>query len=1235
MKVLSVLSRFRDRRVLALLAVFLMVLPVWSTGPLAITVRAAAMEVATIPGTNIAEGVELPEQRASFIAHGRDWAFFPYVFGGANLLAYSSSSDSGATWSAPTSTADPVEQYWAHEFSLYYDRTLDYVHVVLSGEEESSTYYRRGRPASGGSISWTAAWQTVLTSSFSTLWPCITVDSNGYPWISFSKAIPAIPSDTQPYVIKSSKNDGTWTTAASFPYQLSSSTTKSWKTAIVALSSNNVYVAYGCNGSHPLGYIFGKLYTSGVGWGTQEYVDGAYGGSKFSQEFSLITDGTELHVLYMKRYVPTGQDYVNIRHGYRGSGTPSYWVDQEDVVTGLVPTGMIRAAGSYADSTNALYAVYWDSSDSSLKYCSLSLDLGNTGTWSSSSILDTGQSLVLGTRINVGMDDLDEDRIGVLWYLPGSRKVMYDSFKTVPLEATGLLISNWEGCGNWLYAQQRFYNIEAQWSVLPGTSLDWLEVRFTDGFSNITLTYDAVYDEWSVSSGSEAALTKRGTFLNVSSGGVNLINVTFPLYLTDQIIDAYDVDFYQHGNTSAGYDTGWQLTAPALVHIYNTGGKQEFAFTGTGGHRYGGDAWEIYAGGYYAPADIWSEEFPGTDLGGWVTQTFQDESTLNKIAVVDYPYYTPYFSCYLTDGVQGSPYPNMVHTFDQYISEDFSVSLWVRFETNTTGFHIVYVQGNSSGATGKVGAVRFGYGSDFDTMYVDWDASITGTSFNFNTGTWYNLTMSFNWSANTYSVYVNGVCYASDWGTVLDDWSVHSLKLEVDYQYAVTPPTFRVDDISVFKENSGGYTGTATSTAAYRKLQHIQIRHSIAIPQGEAATVEPGEGYVEWGIDYCDPSHVWVTNGWSVRIGILGGVVDGDNNYVELGVNWYIRGSLEASDTLYVFWEGWEGGNDWFTFYVDLWFNQINGSRVVGGRVTSYYYGMHDSSIPWLRWWSGTDWSPMFMDQASASFFHVLEDSSGNVISSQALDLMKVRGKVWRSNNNLYQWLLRNFDTFQPTQVSYTGKMQGVPTPDKEGTLTPDINTPGFQGILYSGFMIGMSRLAQDIARASWGLWTFFVGALDTIAAYFGAPNFFSNLVSILYSGFLWVAQGFLYIVTFMTSVLIFTTATLASILSGFAQGITIWVGMWGTFWWVIQGMGGAGVDIITVMNLPMWFELFLVAYPMYLVYLWDKEGGGAVQDHLQFIFGILQMIGGGLLGITDWVIAQLSRTIEATPAVE
>jgi hypothetical protein len=157
---------------------------------------------------------QIPNQRKSFYAQGRNWVFFV----DSNLyLSYKSSTD-GITWS-PAYIANGL---WAvaeqndAQASLTFDGTN--VHFV-SGRRDYPLSYRMGTPQASGVITWAAAGlqENIGTSAPSYLYtaPYITTDASGYPWVFVGSCTYA--GDLNVEVFRSSTKDGTWTTAAGYP----------------------------------------------------------------------------------------------------------------------------------------------------------------------------------------------------------------------------------------------------------------------------------------------------------------------------------------------------------------------------------------------------------------------------------------------------------------------------------------------------------------------------------------------------------------------------------------------------------------------------------------------------------------------------------------------------------------------------------------------------------------------------------------------------------------------------------------------------------------------------------------------------------------------------------------------------------------------------------------------------------------------------------------------------------
>jgi len=176
--------------------------------------------------TTSSEAISLTTQRRTFYASGRHWVFYS---DGTNF-SYSTSTD-GVTWSAKilvhAATSGPYCGVWFNGTNVSYACT-----------SIGPTYYRSGIPNSDGTISWVAAEQNIGVQGTASAYPSITVDNTGCPWISITG------SDNYPNVTTSSTCNGTWTTAASFPYKLNSTSSGSWVTIIVPLSGNKTAAFY-------------------------------------------------------------------------------------------------------------------------------------------------------------------------------------------------------------------------------------------------------------------------------------------------------------------------------------------------------------------------------------------------------------------------------------------------------------------------------------------------------------------------------------------------------------------------------------------------------------------------------------------------------------------------------------------------------------------------------------------------------------------------------------------------------------------------------------------------------------------------------------------------------------------------------------------------------------------------------------------------------------------------------
>lgn len=175
-------------------------------------------------GTYQHSASRLPHQRSNFYAAGRWWQFWGDQSGGGTgpfNLKYRSSTDLGVTWSSDTTlTTFPVADA---QWNLSYDRNTGKLHVCKNTQTDLGVLfhdgmeYRRGTPASDGTITWDAAWQTVIATGNNVGDHCMVIDSTGQPWIGYCDNSSGSPTLGNAKCVKNSATDGTWTTASGFP----------------------------------------------------------------------------------------------------------------------------------------------------------------------------------------------------------------------------------------------------------------------------------------------------------------------------------------------------------------------------------------------------------------------------------------------------------------------------------------------------------------------------------------------------------------------------------------------------------------------------------------------------------------------------------------------------------------------------------------------------------------------------------------------------------------------------------------------------------------------------------------------------------------------------------------------------------------------------------------------------------------------------------------------------------
>lgn len=273
------------------------------------------------------DATEYSYQRKVFYMQGLFWVFY---YDGTNLV-YRTSGD-GESWGSSTTVRASVT---GNDFSLYFDG--DNIQYVFSPSGGGNLTYRVGTPQTTGSITWLSSEQQV-TDDDSGNDPYIACDTSGYPFIAYRNSTLT----HYPYVTKSSTKNGSWTTDAGFPYQLSTLDDTDWKISLVPLSSNKIYAIYGW------GIDFnGSLY-DGL-WGANEQVSTISDGY-FPSYSSAVSTGTVIHFTYVQA-TPT----ANIK--YQNYTIASGWTAEINATTGLSGT-VTGCPLSYHSENDTLYLFY-------------------------------------------------------------------------------------------------------------------------------------------------------------------------------------------------------------------------------------------------------------------------------------------------------------------------------------------------------------------------------------------------------------------------------------------------------------------------------------------------------------------------------------------------------------------------------------------------------------------------------------------------------------------------------------------------------------------------------------------------------------------------------------------------------------------------------------------------------------------------------------------------------------
>lgn len=355
----------------------------------------------------------------------------------------------------------------------------------------------------------------------------------------------------------------------------------------------------------------------------------------------------------------------------------------------------------------------------------------------------------------------------------------------------------------------------------------------------------------------------------------------------------------------------------------------------------------------------------------------------------------------------------------------------------------------------------------------------------------------------------------------------------------------------------------AMGKVAFRNLQNV---HALVKIQTDAFAGWWAEEQdiipIEFGMDYW--TGLTYVTGWSVKIEEVSAFADSNLATINWKVEWYYAGVLVKTEYLNTFPQT-DGVNSpaYTTIVLDMWYNKMNSSSVVGGRVTTEYWAMKDNANPWLKWLMGTNWGPVIASGTygpQSMFFHELEDSTGTIISARDVEMSYFWAKITQDNNahglkyQLKDWSVMDFG------IVRGGEMIGINTPSYVEPKIPAIAQGGFLNSLWASLQQTLQSIAAPLGSVFGWLGNAAFNFADTILGYFGLSGIFHTITGFISNGWTSVSSiltttlnmiisfvtliptyiGFIfYFATNMLSVVVTISSTVIAIFNGTASVTT------------------------------------------------------------------------------------------------
>jgi len=820
-------------------------------------------------------------------------------------------------------------------------------------------------------------------------------------------------------------------------------------------------------------------------------------------------------------------------------------------------------------------------------------------------------------------------------------------------------ITNMEGCGNWVYAgYDKYYEFELMFEIVDGFYINYTALQFSDGYHNLTVSYNLTDQEFVLENGEGYIVLQNGEYELVSSGAVSdYYNLTYLILFQESVYDAYDIDV--DAQIVSGSETSeWIEIGTDYFNIYSQGGLSGYGETaGADGRIPGDQQWEIYAGGNYYPSDIFEEHWQSGGINPGIWEIFDYDSgvlvDIHLIEIVDdHAWYSPYSTPNsLRIRAGDDPYdPHVVGTYDAVETSLYYFQTYVWLGDNTTGYSTLklrYIADDLSVDT-DVCVMRFGYLADFDGVYFDNSTGTYYSGYNYDVGGyfevgWHNITFAVDPNSNTWIPYFDGNSLGNT--TFYQNYPPNRIQFMSIYGSASRDS--RWDAIKVWRDFEGGVTGTAWAYSYFRKLQHLHFTlgfgtNDEGVFSFEDPDVNDQNGYIEIGMNVCSRQDTtdWYQQ-WKVRIAIADGLLNVDNNWVWLNISWFERDNLIKSEFLYCYYEGFQGNRDYFNLYVDLWFSNINSSRTIMGRLNSQYFGITNVVPNWLKFITFgyyQIWGDMKTEETFSYFQSPLYNTTGSIHPAREIYMMQPFVRVHRENPDgqyyNFQYYVRNhgldFNHLPPTQ-----EMIGIDEPPKTETVSLKGEQPNVFWQILGVMQEQVRGLFESMEWGGLGMWSTFVGFLDTVFAWTGNPNAVSDFLSFLDNAWEWLTTGLGWLTTLIVDFFRLGAVTMTTGLELFDIFVTNWISII-QYTTSILGDGlQTGFNFWEDFQMSTWLQLVAIMYVVWLYFLGVHSGWDSVMTHLTFMMNVLSFVFTIIIRIAEFVISIVSLIIESIPVVE